>query len=86
MLVLRNGHYPLAPHLTHTTNLRCSSRSKVIIVILTGEGHGGGLVHLLPVLLEKSLVNLGGRGGERWRGDEFLHNESVATVANKHSI
>jgi hypothetical protein len=41
-------------------------------VILIGQGHGSGVLHLLLVLLEHSLVDLdlGRRKGRR--GNEFL--------------
>lgn len=45
---------------------------QVIILLLTGQWHGSGLVHLLAVLLEQLLVDLGGGGSESGSSDEFL--------------
>lgn len=51
---------------------RPAMRLQIIIVILAGQGHGRSLVHLLPVLLEKRLVDLGRGGSKSGSGDEFL--------------
>lgn len=48
------------------------SRLEVVIVLVVGQRHAGSGVHLLPVLLEQSLVNLGGGGSQSGGSDEFL--------------
>jgi hypothetical protein len=49
-----------------------SSRLKVIIVILTGEGLLRGSVHLSLVLSKESLVDLGLRRSKGRGSNEFL--------------
>ncbi len=48
------------------------SRSQVIIIILTRQGQGSGLVHLLGVLCQQVLVDLGRGRGKSRGGDKFL--------------
>jgi hypothetical protein len=43
-------------------------------VVLIGQGHLGGIVHLLRVLLENGLVDLDLWGSEGRGGDEFLRS------------
>lgn len=59
---------PLSPD-AYTRHLQ------VIVRKLTGQGHGGGLVHLVAVLLKKLLVDLGGGRSKGGRGDELLQFE-----------
>ena len=47
-------------------------RLQVVIVILTGQRHGGGLAHLLGILREELLVDDGSGRGKGGSGDEFL--------------
>jgi hypothetical protein len=46
-------------------------------VVLVGQGHLGGVLHLLLVLLEHGLVDLDLGGRKGGRGDEFLGAVSV---------
>ncbi len=48
------------------------SRLQILIGKLTGQGKGRGVVHLLAVLLEERLIDLGSRGSERGGSDELL--------------
>lgn len=50
-------------------------------IVLVGEGHVGGLLHLLLVLLENSLVDLDLWGSEGGGSDEVLE-ELLATRDN----
>lgn len=49
-----------------------ASRLQVIILILTRQGHGGGILHLLGILSQESLIDLGGGGSKSRGGDELL--------------
>lgn len=68
------------PHPARTYELSASieSRLQVLLVVLAGERHGGGLGHLLPVLLEESLVDLGLGGRESGSSDKLLWDEKVS--------
>lgn len=44
-----------------------------VVGVLARQRHGGSLVHLLPVLLEKLLVDLGSGRGKSGGGNELLH-------------
>ena len=50
-------------------------------VILIGQGHLSGILHLLLVLLENSLVDLDLRRSQSGGGDEFLINISDVLIA-----
>ena len=52
--------------------MRSLSRLQVIIILLTRQRHGSSLVHLLPVLLEESLIDNGGGRGKSRGSDELL--------------
>jgi len=51
--------------------------SKVIVVILTRQGHLSSLSHLLLILLEERLVDRGGGGSESRGSNKFLEGESA---------
>jgi hypothetical protein len=49
-----------------------------VLVIFAGEGHGCRIVHLLPVLLEEGLVDLGLGGSQSGGSSEFLWRTRLA--------
>jgi hypothetical protein len=53
---------------------------QVIIVVLTGQRHVAGLLHLLAVLLEEFLVNLSGGRSKSGSSDEFLGTPMLDTI------
>ncbi len=55
------------------------SHLQVIVIILAGERHGSGLLHLLAVLLNEGFVDLGRGRSEGRGGHEFLDPVSVPT-------
>lgn len=67
---------PLSP-------VTCTRNLQVIIRELAGQGHGGGLVHLVAVLLEELLVDLGGGRSKGGRGDELLQCEVRITCSTR---
>lgn len=56
-----------------------ASRSLQIGIVLIWKRHLGGILHLLLVLSEKSLVNNSGRWGESRGGNKFL-DQSLGMV------
>lgn len=55
---------------------------QVVVRKLTRKRHGRGLVHLVAVLLEQLLVDLGGGRRKGGRGDELLQCEVRITRSN----
>lgn len=45
---------------------------QVILAFLVGQRHARGLLHLLSILSQKGLINLGGGRCQGGSGDEFL--------------
>ncbi len=61
--------------------LRVANRLQVVVRLLIRQGLGSGGVHLLLVLLEESLVDLGGGRSQGGGGDELL----LRRVSIRHS-
>ena len=49
-----------------------TSHLQIVVGKLARQGHGSGLVHLLAVLLQELLVDLGSRGGQSGSSNELL--------------
>ena len=63
---------------SHVGGLDASCLSYLQVgVVLVGQGHLSGVLHLLLVLLEDSLVNLDLRRSQSGGGDEFLKSALV---------